>query len=250
MTKTVTYIYDAFNRWIGETVDRAGQAVQQTRFVYDGNQIVLQFDKTGTGNLAATDLSHRYLWGPAVDQLLADEQLCPLSAGEGQGEGSTCARHVVWPLTDNQGTVRDLAVYNSGNDTTVANHRVYNAYGELEEPDELGGGLPVRLHRPPVRQGHRRAEQWRPLVRGGHRPLAERRPVGFAAGDPNLSRYVGNSPLTPPTPRAWLTATGSPYNNGNGCVGCQGYALMSAGPDGQGGDAEDIDGGSEPPRAM
>ena len=74
-TKTVTYLYDVFDRWIGETIAVPGQAVQQTRFVYDGNQIVLQFDKTGTGDLAASDLSHRYLWGPAVDQLLADEHV-------------------------------------------------------------------------------------------------------------------------------------------------------------------------------
>jgi RHS repeat-associated protein len=105
VTKRVSYLYDVFDRWVGETIAVPGQAIHQTRFIYDGDQIVLQFDKTGTGNLAKTDLSHRYLWGPAVDQLLAD----------------------------GQGTIRDLAVYNSGTDsTTIANHRVYNAYGVLE----------------------------------------------------------------------------------------------------------------------
>ena len=64
VTKTVTYQYDAFNRWLGETIAVPGQATQQTVYVYDGDQIVAQFDKTGTGNLAATDLSHRYLWNP------------------------------------------------------------------------------------------------------------------------------------------------------------------------------------------
>jgi hypothetical protein len=134
VTKTVTYVYDVFNRWIGETVVSGG-TTQQTRFVYDGNQIVLQFDKTGTGNLAASNLSYRYLWGPAVDQLLADEALSPLPPGEGQGEGFdlTTPGSVVWPLVDHQGTIRDLATYNSGTDvTTIANHRVYNAYGVLE----------------------------------------------------------------------------------------------------------------------
>ena len=46
-TQTVTYTYDAFNRWIGETIT-AGATTTQTRFVYDGNQIVMQFDGTGT----------------------------------------------------------------------------------------------------------------------------------------------------------------------------------------------------------
>ena len=44
---TVTYVYDAFNRWIGETVTTGGTTTQ-TRFVYDGNQIVMQFEGTGT----------------------------------------------------------------------------------------------------------------------------------------------------------------------------------------------------------
>jgi RHS repeat-associated protein len=123
VTKRVSYLYDVFDRWVGETIAVPGQAIHQTRFIYDGDQIVLQFDKTGTGNLAKTDLSHRYLWGPAVDQLLADETVTSLWTN-----GS-----VVWPLADGQGTIRDLAVYNSGTDsTTIANHRVYNAYGVLE----------------------------------------------------------------------------------------------------------------------
>ena len=143
-TKTVTYLYDVFDRWIGETIAVPGQAVQQTRFVYDGNQIVLQFDKTGTGDLAASDLSHRYLWGPAVDQLLADEALSPLPPGEGQGEGFdlSTAGSVVWPLADHEGTIRDLAVYNSGTDvTTIANHRVYDAFGVAQEPDQRSGAI-------------------------------------------------------------------------------------------------------------
>ena len=51
MTKTVAYTYDAFNRWIGETiVTGSGETstTQQTRFVYDGNQIIMQFDGTGS----------------------------------------------------------------------------------------------------------------------------------------------------------------------------------------------------------
>ena len=60
------------------------------RPLWDG---LLQFDGPGGGtgsasDLTGADLSHRYLWGPAVDQLLCDEQLSPLPPGEGQGEGS------------------------------------------------------------------------------------------------------------------------------------------------------------------
>lgn len=73
-------------------VTESGPATTQTVFVYDGGQVVLQFDKATTGDLEASDLSHRYLWGPAVDQLLADEQV-DWSNEEADGE-------VPWALTD------------------------------------------------------------------------------------------------------------------------------------------------------
>jgi hypothetical protein len=37
--------------------------------------VALEFDKTSSGNLAASDLSHRYFWGPAIDPFLTDEQV-------------------------------------------------------------------------------------------------------------------------------------------------------------------------------
>ncbi len=115
----VEHSYDYLNRWIKRTTSADNQ---QTIFVHDDNQIALQFDKTGTGDLAAADLSHRYTWGPLVDQILADEQVTSLET----------AGSMLWPLCDHLNTVRDIASYNSGTDTTtVANHRVYNAFGKL-----------------------------------------------------------------------------------------------------------------------
>ncbi len=144
VTQTVTYIYDAFNRWIGETI-MANGTTTQTRYVYDGNQIIMQFDNVpspaageGQGEglpLGASSLSHRCLWGPAVDQLLADEQLLPSTSGGGAGGGGYDLNQqgqVVWTLTDNLNTVRDLATYDPGTGTTtVVNHRVFSAFGQL-----------------------------------------------------------------------------------------------------------------------
>ena len=52
ITQTVTYQYDASNRWIGETVTTyasgSPSSVHTTDFAYDGNQIVLQFDATSS----------------------------------------------------------------------------------------------------------------------------------------------------------------------------------------------------------
>ena len=123
-SQVVDYLYDAFNRLVGEDTDSNGDSTldHQTRFIYDGNNPVLQFDKSGPGDLAAANLTHRYLYGPAVNQILADEQVTSL----------TSPGTVIWPLTDQLGTPRDLAIYNSTTSTTtIANHRVYNAFGVL-----------------------------------------------------------------------------------------------------------------------
>ena len=80
VTKTVTYTYDAFNRWIGETIVGGQHDATDASTSTTARRSSPQFDKTGAGNLAATDLSHRYLWNPqAVDQLFADEQVTSLS---------------------------------------------------------------------------------------------------------------------------------------------------------------------------
>ena len=193
--QTVTYLYDAFDRWIGETIAVPGQATQQTRYVYDGNQIVMQFDGSGSGVLAASNLSHRYLWGPAVDQLLADEQLSAVTNG---GYDQSTPGAVVWALGDNLNTVRDLATFdpsaNSGQGaTTIVNHRTYSAYGELLEPDERIQSqrhrrrLSLRLHRPSDGLRHGSPEQRCPLVRCHHRSLVESRPLGPWPGHESLS---------------------------------------------------------------
>ena len=133
-------MYDAFDCLVAETVTNtppAGQgqpSVTQTAFVYDGSQVVLQFDATyadttvGYG-LGVGDLSHRYLW--AADQLLADEQ--PPAGGWGWDylDGHlTGSGTVYWPLADNQGSVRDIAELGTGG-TEIVDHLVYNSFGQL-----------------------------------------------------------------------------------------------------------------------
>ena len=122
-TRVVDYLYDVENRWIGENIFTSG-GEHETRFEIDGDRIVLEFDKDvvdGNATVGAADLSHRYVWQPdAVDQLMADEQVTP----------PTTAGKVVWTLGDNQGTIRDLAVTESGV-TSVAAHRVFDSYGNL-----------------------------------------------------------------------------------------------------------------------
>jgi RHS repeat-associated protein len=198
VTQTVNYTYDAFNRWIGETVTTySGQTstTTQTRFAYDGSQIVTQFDGAGTSALTAANLSHRYLWGPAVDQLLADEQV-------------TNGDLVVWALGDNQNTVRDLATYSNGV-TTVVNHRVFSAYGQEESQTNPATntaaaveclfaytGEPLSVFSVNTTTGAETGLQnndnrWYNAIIG--RWLSQD-PSGFGSGDANLYRYCGNGP--------------------------------------------------------
>ena len=194
-TQTVTYTYDIFNRWLGETVtDGSGTVTVNRKFVYDNNQIVLQFDSTAAGDLAAANLSHRYLYGPAVDQVLADEQVSSLSQ----------PGNVVWPLADNQGTICDLAVQNSGV-TSIATHRVYNAFGVLESQTNAAVDC-VFGYAGGVNDAAPTGEEyfdnrWYEAVTG--RWLSQD-PI---AADVNLYRYCGNNPVIMVDPSGMATYT-------------------------------------------
>ncbi len=74
-------------------------------------------------SMVKDEVTHRYLWSGAVDQLLADEQVTSTSTGG----------NVLWPLADHLGTLRDIADYNEGNSTTRSTDqpRTYNAFGKL-----------------------------------------------------------------------------------------------------------------------
>lgn len=101
VTQVTTQAYDHLNRWVRTENSPAVGPAEARRFVYDGDQIILALD----GNEQPTA---RYLWGPAVDLLLAEDQL-----GESPKQ--------YWPLGDHQNSVRDLAERNT--QTGVASSR-------------------------------------------------------------------------------------------------------------------------------
>ena len=188
----MNYYYDAENRWIGESVSIPGQAVQATSYAYCGNQIVLQFDGTSSSSpLGVANLSHRYLWGPAVDQILAGEQVTdPTQPG-----------NVLLPLTNNLGTVCELAQYNAETGTTtVVDHRVYGSFGNLVSqtnpavdflfgftgrPEDEATGLQNNLNR------------WYDAATGR---WISQDPIGFDGDDTNVYRYCCNSPTNTKDP--------------------------------------------------
>jgi RHS repeat-associated protein len=179
-----TTLRDQF-RWIRRSVDNDGPAsgtAVDTFFSHEVGQVALQF-----GGTTAASLSHRYVWNPAdVDQLLADEAVTSLSS----------AGTVQYPLGDHLGTLRDLASYNVGtNTTTIDNHRRYDSYGNLTSEtnaavDQLFGFTGRALDESTGLQNN--LNRWYDPLTG--RWISED-PIGFAAGDMNLYRYVENSTL-------------------------------------------------------
>ena len=182
--KTVEYTYDVNNRRIAKSIDADGSGLATPtveRYVYDGQNIALTFDGNGTQ-------THRYFYGTGVDQILADEN--------GQGQ-------VLWTLTDNQGTVRDL-VDGTG---TVQNHITYDSFGKITSQTN-----PVfttifsytgREFDGETGQYYYRARYYDQNV---GRFIGED-PIGFSAGDANLYRYVGNSPTNANDPSGLIIDT-------------------------------------------
>jgi len=103
-----------FNRLVKRSFDSNGPTaggVTDTFFAgYDGINPTLELSKNdpGAGGVSSSDLKHRYLWGPVVDQLFADEQYT------GAATPVTAAGNTLWPLGDQLGTLRDIADFNPG----------------------------------------------------------------------------------------------------------------------------------------
>jgi RHS repeat-associated protein len=101
---------------------------------------------------------------------------------------------ILWSLSDYQGTVRDLVDYNATTNTTaIVNHRQYDAFGNITNESNPSAkflyAYTGREWDADVDIYYYRARWYDPAV---GRFLSED-PIGFAAGDTNLQRYVSNS---------------------------------------------------------
>jgi hypothetical protein len=103
--KIVDQIYDHGKQWVGRIADLDGnqgsQPLDNSFFSYDRGQIVIE--TTGT---TALSLRSRYLWGPAVDQILADEVQIKQGKTSDDPTWATAPGTTFWPMTDHLGTVR------------------------------------------------------------------------------------------------------------------------------------------------
>jgi RHS repeat-associated protein len=186
VTKSVAYTYDVYDRRIGKAInpDGAGPATAQTeRMVYDGDNIALTFDGNGTQ-------THRYLYGPGVDQILADET--PTS--------------VNWALVDNLGTVRDV-IDSQGQ---VLNHLVYDSYGQVTSETnpsvDFRYGYTGRERDKETGLNYNRARYYDAATG----VFISQDPIEFGGGDANLYRYVKNSTINAIDPSGNLPIYSSP----------------------------------------
>jgi RHS repeat-associated protein len=157
----------------------------QTWTVYDGANPYADFDGSGA-------LTHRYLYGQALDQLFARVD----------GDGSS----TVWYLSDRQGSVRQLAT----TDGAVLDALTYDSYGNiLDETNPENGDrfkYTGREYDAVLGMYYYRARYYAP----GVGCFVSEDPLGFAGGDTNLYRYVHNRPTNATDPTGTTDAPATP----------------------------------------
>jgi len=158
------YTYDALDRRIATTVNGT-----TTWTVYDGQNTYADFSGAGA-------LKTRYLYGPAIDELLARTD----------SSGTTA-----WYLTDRLGSVHDL----TSTSGTTLDHLAYDAYGNI-----ISETNPSNADR--FKWTAREWDGTTGLQFNRHRYYApsvgrwtQLDPIGILKINANLYRSVGNSPL-------------------------------------------------------
>jgi len=152
-------------------------------------------------------VSKRYLWGQAVDQLFAQEDVA---------KTLTVTDRYVWLLQDKLGTVRDVLDRSGG----IVARVEYNAFGVIQSVTNAAGqtiALPTRWlytcqEYDPITgniwfsNGAGRGRWYSPTLNRFLQPDD----LGFAAGDMNLYRPVGNSPTNFTDPSGRAVQSGKP----------------------------------------
>jgi RHS repeat-associated protein len=187
VTKQVNFDYDALNRRVAQSVDNNGDNIadESEYYVNDG----LRSAREGAGDMlllrldSSGNVASRYLYGAAIDEILAEENIHPV----------TQASDVLWSLGDHIGSIRDVVRYNPATNTTqVANHLFYDAFGNIVSESDVNlehrFAFTGREWDEEIDLQYNRARYYDPKM--GR--WISKDPLGFDAGDMNLYRYVGN----------------------------------------------------------
>ncbi len=142
---------------------------------------------------------------PKVGEFLSEDMLMADERTHLDGNGNIVTDKVLWPLTDQQGTVRDLAKVDANGATAVVDHIVYDSFGKVvSESDPSQGtligyaGLPYDkasgMNRSATRPYDPSTGQW-----------TQADLIDFLGRDPNRYRYCGNSPTNATDPSGCAT---------------------------------------------
>ena len=176
LQQVVRYSYDSLGRRISKQVDTTpldsvDAVIEQ--FVYDGEDVILDFvDPDGSGP-AASQQTTRYLRGPGIDNLLAIESASGTNWVLQDHLGSTRA------LVSSAGVLVQSIDYDSFGKTIVAGSPSTRYLYTGRELDAESGLFYYRARYYDSSTGRFTNED----------------PIGFNASDANLVRYVGNSPV-------------------------------------------------------
>lgn len=183
--RTVTHAYDLNNRRISRFVDEGSNGSIENRdyFYYDGENVALTLAQN-------MNVEHRYLHGPRVDQILADEAF---------DETTGAFIDTYWTLTDHQGSVRDVLSAPG----VRFEHIRYSGFGQIAQ---VRNGSTIDPTKTPTVSYAYTGREWDPATNLQYNrnrwydPSTGRwisqDPIGFSAGYANLYQYVANSPLS------------------------------------------------------
>ena len=187
-TETIEYIYDYLNQMIARSVINAStSAVESSEsFVYSNGQIVLEYDTISAID-AVTAIN---LWGANVDELVAVESFVP------------SVPSIYWSYGDHLNTIRDVVIFNPTTSAAVANHLIFDAFGNLvsstNPSDNSATIAPILVFRYTGKYFddatglQNNLNRWYDSTTGKWLSVD---PIGFTAGDANLYLYVGNQTI-------------------------------------------------------
>jgi RHS repeat-associated protein len=205
----VSYTYDALGRRID--VNASGGSNTWTVFNGSGSDANPYADYTGSGSL-----SMRYLYGGAIDKILAR---------------TDASANTAWYMTDKLGSVTDV-VNSSG---TVIDNIVYGVFGNIVSESAPSSGdrfkYTGREYDATTGLYYYHARYYDPAT--GR--FASQDPMGFRAGDANLYRYTGNGPTNAIDPTGtreyWDPDLGYPPRPAPPPTTSPGVTLPPIGPD-------------------
>jgi len=204
-TSDVRYVYDALDRRIRRKADTNNNDTVfevSDRLLYDTNPVLSALPRFGgegqgegafasagfheliqTINEVTGNRNHRFLNGPQPDMVLVDEVF----------NGTGTPTDILWLLHDHQNTVTDVATMSStSGQATLRNHLEYNAFGAITSQTN-SAYAPLQTYTGQILDTVTGLlfydARWYDPKLGR---FVSEDPIGFAAGDANLSRYVGN----------------------------------------------------------